>query len=346
MSLEIRCFQAIKTDEKEYKFWPATTLTRVSKGVSMLNSDNSSIKPTQSTSSNYASSSSVRPSAPPTSGKDFKKVLGQSERKDNTKKAIKNDDTDADDEELETGEVSIASSTPVPSLFDLSKGNKEGQSGMDKDSQEKGSQGQPQPQAVIESKDSPSDLFKKLSSKEKGSSSSALKEKTPSQFPQEQTDLSYINPNLHQQSNLAAASIGAGKVEKPAALAPRLQEIVNQLIDKLYVMKADGQTETIITLKGPIFDQANLTVTSYDSARGQFNIKFDNLTPNAQQLITSQQNSLMETLKERGYTAHIIIATTTIETPITTGESTRPQRESQQQQGRGRDAEQENEEES
>ncbi len=59
-----------------------------------------------------------------------------------------------------------------------------------------------------------------------------------------------------------------------------------------------------------MFEGSELVVTSYDSARGEFNIAFTNLTQEAKQLLDSQRASLMRDLADSGYVAHIVVVTT------------------------------------
>jgi hypothetical protein len=75
-----------------------------------------------------------------------------------------------------------------------------------------------------------------------------------------------------------------------------------------------GKTETTLALKHPpLFAGANLTVTAFKSAKGEFNITFENLTPHAKQLIdlAENQNILRNSLEQKGYMVHIVVATTT-----------------------------------
>ena len=98
---------------------------------------------------------------------------------------------------------------------------------------------------------------------------------------------------------------------KPAG--PEMKEIIDQIIDKLYTLKMKGTTETTVVLKHPpLFTGAKLTLTAYDSATGEFNIKFTELSAQAKQLLDMEaaRQALQTTLERKGYTMHIFIAST------------------------------------
>ncbi len=95
-----------------------------------------------------------------------------------------------------------------------------------------------------------------------------------------------------------------------------IQDIVNQLIEKAYEMSLDGKTETTITLKHPpILQGANLIVTSFDSAKNEFNIAFENLSQQGKYLLdlSANQALLLNALHEKGYAVHIFTTTTIAE---------------------------------
>jgi hypothetical protein len=166
-----------------------------------------------------------------------------------------------------------------------------------------------------DSEGSPFSVFKQVQGKDN-------KEKGFSQFTQDQSDLSYLNPL--QGSLEGAASTQAADV-KPASRAAYIQDIVNQMVAKLQTVRTEGKTDTIITLKQPpMFDGVNLIVTSFDSAKKEFNIAFENLSPQAKQMLDLQQNrtDLKLALEEKGYGVHIIVTTTEVEHPVTVAQNT------------------------
>lgn len=145
------------------------------------------------------------------------------------------------------------------------------------------------------------------------------------------------------QPDLAAVSPIVGKVSEASAEMPAartdLHKLVTQMIENLQTMEYSGKTDTTLTLRHPpIFEGSTLTLSAFDSAKGEFNVTFSNLNHQAKYLLDMQgtQDSLRQSLMERGYMMHIFIATTEKETPVITGEQAeafdRQRREQGQQQ--------------
>lgn len=316
----------------------------------MLNPDNSTIK---STKRDDYSASSVKSNGPTRAAgdKDFKKILGQKDRgQDSPKKGIKSDDVETEDGEIAMEEQSVfVQKAPPSSIFDFSKNQEEEM---------------PDPAAIMEGAvESPSKLFSRLSNP-KADNQEVLSKKgrIPSQFDQEQGDLSSVNPmNTQPQAQAPApiapfAPIIEGKqaeVKAPVTQLQRIQSIqamVNQIVERVdEIRKAnEGTTETMITLKNmPIFEGSKLFVTSYDQATKEFNIRFENLTPAAKDLLDMKQyqESLRLSLQEKGYTVHIVTTTTYIETPIAMAQDERLKRDQEQPGGGGQQNKQRQEEE-
>jgi hypothetical protein len=176
----------------------------------------------------------------------------------------------------------------------------------------------------------------------------AEKGKLASQFTREQPDLSAINPMAAQQASSPMPSVEAAGTHRPQSIAPQIQEVIDQIIDKLYIIKIDGRTDTLITLKHPpLFANSNVVITSYDTAKGEFNIAFENLTQAAKQVLDLQdnQNALRFGLEQKGYAVHILTTTTLSETrAFVEGEA--PAREGREDQGgRGQGQKEEGQEE-
>jgi hypothetical protein len=173
------------------------------------------------------------------------------------------------------------------------------------------------------------------------------KNKETSPFNREQPDLSTVNP-LATQSNATINTHFSTQTEKPVLPVKSLQEIINQMVKEVQSMEAEGKTDTTVTLKyPPVFEGAQLVVTSFDNARGEFNIAFENLTQAAQKLLEAQENkaNLLLALEQKGYHVHIITASTIDEQRLQTSNVEDPHRDrneegnDQQQQHRGRDEE-------
>lgn len=168
---------------------------------------------------------------------------------------------------------------------------------------------------------SPNDVFAKLSAadaqkiadSEHSFIPSDKKEKFTTRFATEQPDLSYVNPMAPNNQQMAVADV---KVEKPASTAADLKALIDQIVDKAYQMELNGRTETTVTLKHPpLFAGANLIITGFDTARGEFNVSFENLTQAAKHVLDLQANqeSMRLALEQKGYAVHIITTTTLVE---------------------------------
>jgi hypothetical protein len=156
---------------------------------------------------------------------------------------------------------------------------------------------------------------------------------------------------------LAAQALGEGSAPvvgaAPVGDNADLYALVNSLADKLFTMRAEGQTETILSLKNnPLLQDAVITLTEYDIAQGEFNISFSNLSNAARELLESAKNQemLKQSLGEKGFNVHIVTATHEREAPVAFHEAGQQgqeeQSEDQQGQGKkGRDQEEEEEKE-
>ncbi|MGA8165225.1 MAG: hypothetical protein WB791_09415 [Waddliaceae bacterium] len=163
-------------------------------------------------------------------------------------------------------------------------------------------------------------------------------EEHASQFTQEFPDLASVNPIAATQQPHLAQSTTVEGTEQPQPIAPHLREIVDQLIDKLYIMSREGRSDTLITLKHPpILSGSNLVITEFDTAKGEFNLTFENLTQAAKQLLDAQENqqSLRFALEQKGFVMHILTTTTQTETQIAAAEegAVKDQREEEDRHG-------------
>jgi len=134
-------------------------------------------------------------------------------------------------------------------------------------------------------------------------------------FASVQGDLSDVNPlaGTQPQSKPIAGTEGTVKSEAPL----KLTEIVDQIVERVYTLKTSGQTDTTITLKHPpLLEGVSIKLSAYDSAKGEFNISFTNLTIPAKNILEAHQNALQQTLDSRGFTVHIVTMSTVAETPI------------------------------
>lgn len=136
-------------------------------------------------------------------------------------------------------------------------------------------------------------------------------------------------PDLASVSQASAVRIpeqitAAEKIETPKPTGPdykTIQQIVDQIVDKIYVVKEDGRSDTTIVLKNPpLFDGVKITLSAFESARGQYNITFENLTQMAKNVLDFQANrdALNLALDNKGVVVQMITTTTTIDQPIGT----------------------------
>lgn len=166
------------------------------------------------------------------------------------------------------------------------------------------------------------------------------------EFVPEQRDLSYVNP-LAAAAPTTATTLNSNAIKSTAPVAPvqNIQEIIDRIAKEVSALEMNGKSETVVTLKGPLFDQSRLILTQFDSAKGQFNITIDNLTQAAKNVLDMNQNTLIENLSKKGYMVHIVTTTTTLEaTQVDVSQlSQEDSKQNNQEQGK-RDKEQESEE--
>ncbi len=134
-------------------------------------------------------------------------------------------------------------------------------------------------------------------------------------FAQPLADLTYVNPLGNQVQPIEIT--GHVKVERPEMISSPspIQDIVAKLIDQLTIVEMKGQTDTILTLNAGTFKGAVVIISQFDSANGQLNIAFENLTQRGQQILDAQPNreALMLALSEKGYTVQQLTTTTVLE---------------------------------
>lgn len=213
-----------------------------------------------------------------------------------------------------------AKSSKAPSLFDLSSAK-----AKEKKSQDEVGEMPSDPNTVAGTEGEQKEIFQtlteRLSSKEdKGSSDNetlAKKNKFNTQYTQEQSDLSFVNPLGQQNSIQTVTQAGA---EKISGVASPIHDIVAELIDKLTIIKTQGQTDTSVTLNMPgMFKGTIIVISQFESAPNQLNLAFENLTQQAKLVLDSLANreTLITSLSKEGYTIQAMTTTTIIEhTPI------------------------------
>lgn len=183
------------------------------------------------------------------------------------------------------------------SLFDLARGDKVEE---------------PKPQEEIVFKDASAPVEEK----ETTYSIEEPKKKMTGTFIQEQPDLSYVNP-MPKSSDLSSIYTPAQPSSVPQVdMVQRIKEIVDQISKAdLYSIKDGGKTETVVVLRDvdKMFQGAKVVVSSFDTAKKEFNISFENLTQQAKNLLDLPENreSLLQALAQKGdWVIHQVVTTT------------------------------------
>lgn len=162
-------------------------------------------------------------------------------------------------------------------------------------------------------------------------------------FPREQMDLSSVNPQA-QIAPVAQVDLNNAvttSAPKPIPSSATMYVLLEVLAKEISTMQAGDKTETTVILqRPPLFANAQVQITGFESAKGQLNITFGNLTQNAQHVIEQQQASLLLALETKGYQVHIFTATTLeLQNPIASAqqagqEQQQREREQNQQQAK------------
>ena len=165
-----------------------------------------------------------------------------------------------------------------------------------------------------------------------------FKEKPHDEFSPEQTNTSSTNVQIQSQHQDPLVNpMGENKVAEPPRDAKMIKDLIDQIVKEMYVVKSGEITDTVVTIRHPpIFEGAQVKMTSFETARGEFNIAFENLSQQAKELLDNRVNreALLLALNKEGYNVHIITTSTTIETPAYIAQA---QRGEQEQQGQGKE---------
>lgn len=131
----------------------------------------------------------------------------------------------------------------------------------------------------------------------------------------EQPDLASVTPYPLTPPHLVNATVAStASIKAEAVPVPQsIQEVIDQIVSKVLLLKESGKTETVIELQGS-FKGSRLIVTEVDSAKGQINITVDNLSGENQRLLETNRLSLVNDLLEKGIHVHIFTASATRET--------------------------------
>lgn len=324
-----------------------------------FNPDN--MKVTSGRDSNYKSGDvKGRPTTDPNGRKDFKKILENSSDDDEEKLAAE-DITEETDGIIAAAVQAGAAKKKPGSLFDLTSHTT---NAFDENRPLRSKEDKP-----IKS---PADIYGKLAASEKKVTKESnvdsgekvddltvdedkdekvdfdadvpvapVKPNYTTRFSTEQTDISYVNP-LAAASNQPSVNLSISN-EKLVVPVSNIQEIINQMIEKVTEMKNTGSTETVVTLKHPpMFEGAKIVVTAFDSAKNEFNISIENLTQAGKQLMDQEanKNNLLLALEQKGYAVHIFNTTTVTENRVADALPQQDQQQQGRQQGNPREGKQ------
>lgn len=166
--------------------------------------------------------------------------------------------------------------------------------------------------------------------------SSKSKEKLPSDFTRNPSDMNQLTQAQQQQP--LVNPMGEAKAAEAPRNPAQMKELVDQIVKEMYVVKTGDVTDTVMTIRHPpMFEGAQVKVTSFESARGEFNIAFENLSQQAKDILDSRLNreSLLLALNKEGYNVHIMTTSTQAASPLYTAQAEQRDQEKQQQQGQG-----------
>lgn len=165
-----------------------------------------------------------------------------------------------------------------------------------------------QASTLIKDTPKPSEEGKEAKSKWEAKKSGEAKAKASSSI---QGEISGINPALQ------GAQMHSQKTafEEPVdhSVQSTMKELAGKLVEAIHVMKKDGLTETIVTLKSPpLFSGATITLTEFSHAKGEFNIRFANLSQQAKTFLDEQlsQGSLNKHMEGKGVVIHMVATST------------------------------------
>ena len=171
------------------------------------------------------------------------------------------------------------------------------------------------------------------------------------------------NSNIAEKG-ISALDLGAGSQQTVGSSMPiaepvptlsgaEIKALVTEMVDYISNMNQDGvSTTTVQITHPPIFNGATIVIQEHDTAKGEFNVNFTNLSPEAQSLIENRANQLLlrKSMEEKGCILQMI--TTSERGTVALGNSQsantdgRHEQESEQHQGKrekGEDQEQEQE---
>ncbi|SCA63260.1 hypothetical protein SCG7086_AN_00080 [Chlamydiales bacterium SCGC AG-110-P3] len=115
------------------------------------------------------------------------------------------------------------------------------------------------------------------------------------------------------QPTVAPAEAAAAR----PVITEEMRALLDLLIDKMYIAQQKGQNDTLITLKHPpVLEGTLLKMSSFDVARGQFNLAFSGLTQEGKNILDANQAALHHAMEAKGFVVHIVTTSTVEEAPF------------------------------
>lgn len=258
------------------------------------------------------------------------------------------------------------------SLFDLSRTKKEGKSHSSIREKKNGTSSFPKVDRSKEKEDEEStdlentgklfatddpELLKHLSAEVTDLQEPTIEKKIPSDtFKSKKSEGGFLKKDKDQKSSTSSVSSEHGKSagmivnppqvavsfqgstvhESPKTSSSTIREIATQIIDRIQIMKKEGETSTMITLRHPpLLAGSTITLHATDHAKNEFNISFANLSHQGKIFLDRmlKEDPLNLALERKGIIVHHLVTTTQPETLITqeTGQTPQDQRDKQQQ---------------
>lgn len=161
---------------------------------------------------------------------------------------------------------------------------------------------------------------------------------TASAFAQENTDLSYINPNAPLAAFRSHESPQTGTGTPQMSKAETIQKVIDQIVQAIDSIRTTDKTDTVVTLKQPpILEGAHIVITNYKHANNEFNIAFTNLTTVGKTFLDQRlhNDALTIALEQKGLTVHMITTTTLNELPQVIASESQSDSRNRERQGEG-----------
>lgn len=245
--------------------------------------------------------------------KNFQDIVGEVEEKMTNEqideRKYRNDELDDETSDVKKGTLFTMQNTAqnqvipqnVSSVFDLARGKGDDAS---KDEDENSSK-----ETLIASVSTSLSRFKDAEASER---------KTDFRYLPEQPDLASMNPMwIATQQAVALANT---EQTNTTPVQKTMQEIIEQITKEIYSMEVAGQKDTVVKLNSDVFKDVRIVLSEFDSAKGQINIAFTNLTQAAERMIQMNKGALIDALRNDNIVVQQF-QTSTVETNRTSVET-------------------------